>query len=449
MIDDTHRGIPKARWARIIPATVLIYIVAYMDRMNISFAIAGGMNKDLHLSMAGAGLAAGMFFIGYMLLQVPAGHIAEHGSAKKFIFWAILAWGTVSLLTGLVRNAHELMIMRFLLGVAEGGVYPALLVLVGKWFPSKEIGRANALFLMSLPLSTVLTNPISGWIVSKYEWRWLFFLEGGISLLLILVWVPMISDKPSDAKWISVEEREYLEGTLEAERLAHQRAFQAAGNAKWSYKQLLSDKNLWLMVLLIICYTTGQYGYTLWLPTLLSNLTKMSLGNVGWLTSLPFVAALAGLYMFGFMSDKHGNRRLWTALSLVGFAAALFLATVSSRSVWISYGFLVLTGVFLKAMQSPFWAMPAMLFPPGICGGARGVINAVGNLGGFIGPALVGWSVTASGRMEYGNYALVLSLLLGAYITFMLPKATTGQGGTLLLPDSKALNRQSAGTKAS
>ena len=449
MIDDTHRGIPKARWVRIIPATVLIYIVAYMDRMNISFAIAGGMNKDLHLSMAGAGLAAGMFFIGYMLLQVPAGHIAEHGSAKKFIFWAILAWGTVSLLTGLVRNAHELMIMRFLLGVAEGGVYPALLVLVGKWFPSKEIGRANALFLMSLPLSTVLTNPISGWIVSKYEWRWLFFLEGGISLLLILVWVPMISDKPSDAKWISVEEREYLEETLEAERLTHQRAFQAAGNANWSYKQLLSDKNLWLMVLLIICYTTGQYGYTLWLPTLLSNLTKMSLGNVGWLTSLPFVAALAGLYMFGFMSDKHGNRRLWTALSLIGFAAALFLATVSSRSVWISYGFLVLTGVFLKAMQSPFWAMPAVLFPPGICGGARGVINAVGNLGGFIGPALVGWSVTASGRMEYGNYALVLSLLLGACITFMLPKATTGQGGMLLLPDSKALNRQSAGTKAS
>jgi MFS family permease len=398
-----------------------------MDRMNISFAIAGGMNKELHLSMTGAGLAAGIFFIGYMLLQVPAGHIAEHISAKKYIFWAILAWGMLSFLTGLVRNAPQLMVMRFLLGVAEGGVYPALLVLVSKWFPTKEIGRANAFFLMSLPLSTVLTNPISGWIVSKYEWRWLFFLEGTLSLLLILVWVPMISDKPSDAKWISPEERQYLEETLAAERLARERAFAAAGGAHWSYKQLLSDKNLWLMVLLLICYTSGQYGYTLWLPTLLSRLTKMSLGNVGWLTSLPFVAALGGLYLFGSLSDKNGNRRLWTLLSMLGFAATLLLATLLSGWVWVSYGFLVITGVFLKSMQSPFWAMPPLLFPPGICGAARGVINALGNLGGFIGPVLVGWSVTYSGKMQYGNYALVLSLLLGAGLTMMLPRVTTGR----------------------
>jgi MFS family permease len=424
---DRQQAIPKARWVRILPATVLIYIIAYMDRMNISFAIAGGMNKELHLSMAGAGLAAGIFFIGYMLLQVPAGHIAEHISAKKYIFWAILAWGLLSFLTGLVRNGPQLMVMRFLLGVAEGGVYPALLVLVGKWFPTKEIGRANAFFLMSLPLSTVLTNPVSGWIVSKYEWRWLFFLEGTLSLLLILVWVPMISDKPSDAKWISPQEREYLEETLGAERLARERAFEAAGGANWSYKQLLSDKNLWLMVLLIICYTSGQYGYTLWLPTLLSRLTKMSLSSVGWLASLPFVAALGGLYLFGSLSDKDGNRRLWTALSLVGFAVTLLLATLLSGWVWVSYAFLVFTGVFLKSMQSPFWAMPPLLFPPGICGGARGVINAVGNLGGFIGPVLVGWSVTHSGKMQYGNYALVLSLLLGAGITMMLPKVTTGR----------------------
>ncbi|HVJ08341.1 MAG TPA: MFS transporter [Acidisarcina sp.] len=434
MTADSHEGIPKARWVRIIPATILIYIVAYMDRMNISFAIAGGMNKELHLSMAGAGLAAGMFFIGYMLLQVPAGHIAEHFSAKVYIFWAILAWGLVSFLTGLVRNAPELMVMRFLLGVAEGGVYPALLVLVGKWFPAKEIGRANALFLMSLPLSTILTNPVSGWIVSRYEWRWLFFLEGGISLLLILVWVPMISDKPSEAKWISREEREYLEGTLGAERLERERAFQAAGRVHGSYKQLLSDKNLWLMVLIIICYTTGQYGYTLWLPTLLANLTKMSLGKVGWLTSLPFVAALGGLYLFGFLSDRDGNRRLWTALSLAGFAVALLAATMSSRWVWVSYGFLVFTGLFLKCMQSPFWAMPSLLFPPGICGGARGVINAVGNLGGFIGPILVGRSVTYSGRMEYGNYALVLALVVGTLLTFLLPKVTTGRSQDPALP---------------
>lgn len=426
MTIQTGAVIPRGRWLRIIPATILIYIVAYMDRMNISFAMAGGMNRDLHLSMARSGLAAGIFFIGYLLLQVPAGHFAEHYSAKKYIFWAILAWGSISFLTGFCQSAWQLMTMRFLLGVVEGGVYPALLVLVSKWFPTKEIGRANALFLMSLPLSTVLTNPISGWIVSRHDWRWLFGLEGGLSLLLVLIWMPMISDSPQQAKWISLEEKAYLETALEADRVAREHLFAGAKGSEWSYKQLLADKNLWLMVLIIMCYTTGQYGYTLWLPTLLARLTQMNLASVGWLTSLPFVAALGGLYLFGALSDKSNNRRLWTALALLGFALSLLLATFFSSVVWLAYGLLVLTGLFLKCMQGPFWAMSAVLFPPGLCGGALGVINAVGNLGGFIGPVLVGWSVTHTGHMKYGNYSLVLALLVGAGLTSLLPKVTSG-----------------------
>ncbi len=419
-------AIPRARWIRIIPATILIYIVAYMDRMNISFAMAGGMNKDLHLSMARSGLAAGIFFIGYLLLQVPAGHIAEHYSAKRYIFWAILAWGSISFLTAFCQSAWQLMTMRFLLGVVEGGVYPALLVLVSKWFPTKEIGRANALFLMSLPLSTILTNPVSGWIVARHDWRWLFGLEGGLSLLLVLIWTPMISDSPQQAKWISAEEKKYLEEALEVDRIAREPLFAATRDSRWSYRQLLMDKNLWLMVLIIMCYTTGQYGYTLWLPTLLARLTKMNLASVGWLTSLPFIAALGGLYLFGALSDKSNNRRLWTALALLGFALSLLLATFFSSTVWLAYGLLVLTGLFLKCMQGPFWAMSAVLFPPGLCGGALGVINAVGNLGGFIGPVLVGWSVTYTGKMKYGNYSLVLALLVGTMLTLLLPKVTAG-----------------------
>jgi len=420
-------AIPRARWVRILPGTVLIYVIAYMDRMNISLAMAGGINRDLHLSMTRSGLAAGVFFIGYMLLQVPAGHIAEHLSAKKYVLWSILAMGTVSLLTGFVQNGAQLIGMRFLLGIAEGGIYPALLIVVSKWFPSKEIGRANAVFLASLPLSTVLTNPISGWLVSKYDWRWMFFLEGGLSILLVLLWLPMISDRPRQAKWISLAEKNYLEETLEAERLASERHFQTQANADWSYKRLLLDGNLWLMTLIVICYTSGQYGYSVWLPTLLSGLTRMSLGKVGLLSSLPFLAALGGLYVFGAMSDKRRNRRLWTAVSLAGFAVSLLLATLFTRWAWFAFALLVFTGVFLKAMQSPFWAMPALLFPPGFSGAARGFINAVGNLGGFVGPLLVGWSVTLTGKMQYGSYCLVFALLAGAGITLLLPLLTTGQ----------------------
>jgi len=332
--------------------------------------------------------------------------------------------GTVSVLTGFVQNGAQLIGMRFLLGVAEGGIYPALLIVVSKWFPTKEIGRANAVFLASLPLSTVLSNPISGWLVSRYDWRWMFFVEGGLSILLVVLWLPMISDRPGEAKWLSLEEKNYLEETLEAERLASERHFRTQSGAGWSYKRLLLDKNLWLMTLIVICYTSGQYGYSVWLPTLLSGLTRMSLGKVGWLSSLPFLAALGGLYVFGALSDKDGNRRLWTAVSLAGFAVSLLLATLFTRWAWVAFALLVFTGVFLKAMQSPFWAMPALLFPPGFSGGARGFINAVGNLGGFIGPLLVGWSVTLTGKMQYGSYCLVVALLAGAGITLLLRPVT-------------------------
>lgn len=277
--------IPKARWWRILPPTVIIYIIAYMDRVNIGFAMAGGMNKELGITAAAAGLGAGIFFWGYLVLQVPGGHLAEHGSAKNFITWTILAWGLVSFLTGFIQNEWQLYVMRFLLGMAEGGVYPAILVVVGKWFPQKELGRANALFLISLPLSAALTNPISGFVVEWYGWRNLFFFEGIVSLALIFVWWPLISDSPEKAKWISREEKEYLQTALAADKAAREAGFRLkGGNTKWGYKQLWADKNLWIMSTIFFCFLTGSYGYLIWLPTLLKKMMKMSLTAVGWLS---------------------------------------------------------------------------------------------------------------------------------------------------------------------
>jgi MFS family permease len=419
--------IPNKRWVRIIPPTIVIYIIAYMDRMNISFAIAGGMNKSLGLSMTSSGLAAGIFFFGYLLLQLPAGHIAEHGSARRYILWTIVGWGGISLLTAFVQNAWQLVGMRFLLGVAEGGIYPAILTIISNWFPTKETGRANAFFLMSLPLSTLITNPVSGWIVANSDWRWLFIMEGCVSLALICVWLPLISDHPEQAKWISKEEKEYLVETLRAEKAKRQIAFNLASAGGWSYKNLFADKNLWLMVMLFICYTSGQYGYSIWLPTLVRNLTGKSLAIVGWLTALPFVSALAGLYLFGALSDKTRNPRLCTALSLGGFGIFFWFATLFPGQVWLSFALLVLTGVFTKSMQGPFWAMPALLFPPGFSGGTRGVLNALGNLGGFVGPFLFGWLATFTGNMKFGIYGLAFLLLLGSAITMCLPSVTAGK----------------------
>lgn len=419
---QTKQSIPAGRWVRIIPPTIVVYIIAYMDRMNISFAIAGGMNKSLGLSPTAAGMAAGVFFFGYMLLQVPAGHISEHGSARRYILWTILAWGGISLLTAFAQNAWQLYAMRFLLGVAEGGLYPSLLTVLANWFPRKELGRANAFFLMSLPLSTLFTNPISGWIVNNFSWRWLFAVEGCISLLLIAVWLPLISDRPEGANWISEEERHYLIATLTAEQNESRSDSDSDVRA---YGRLLADKNLWLLVALLICYTSGQYGFSIWLPTLVKNLTRQNLTTVGWLTSLPYLTALGGLYFFGALNDKTRNPRLCTVLSLVGFGLCFWLATLFSHHAWISVALLVLTGCFTKAMQAPFWVMPPLLFPAGLSGGSRGIINALGNLGGFLGPSLMGWLASRTGDLKFGILGLSLLLGLSAAFTALLPSVTS------------------------
>lgn len=415
--------IPKGRWLHIIPPTIIVYIVAYMDRMNIGFAMAGGMNEALGISMTVSGLAAGIFFFGYMILQIPGGHIAEHGSAKKFIMWTIVAWGGLSTLTGFVQNEWQLLTMRFLLGVAEGGLWPAILVIIGNWFPEKEVGRANALFMSNLAISAIITNPLSGWVITHFDWHGVFIVEGLISIGLLFIWLPLISDRPEEAKWISKEEKEYLIETLRREREVHQNN---QCHAPVSYKDLLVNRDSWMLTAIYFCYATGQYGFLLWLPTIVKNLTKMGMTNVGFLTAVPYLAGLIGLYIFAMLSDRSLNRRFYTSITQFGFGICFLLSTLFPEHIWVSYGLLVLTGVFTKAVSSNFWTMPALLFPPGIAGGARGIINAIGNLGGFFGPVMVGWLTTLFG-MTFGIYCLVIFLLLGGILTMFLPDVTAGK----------------------
>ena len=418
---SSQKSIPNGRWFRIIPTLIVLYIVAYMDRMNIGVAMAGGMNEALGLSMTISGLAAGIFSVGYLFLQIPGGHIAEHGSAKKFIFWTIIAWGGLSMLTGFAQNEWQLLVARFLLGFAEGGVQPAILVIISNWFPAKELGRANSYFFSCLALSIIVATPFSAWIADVAGWRWIFIIEGLLSLMLIFVWLPLISDHPEDAKWISPEEKEYLVETLRAEREA-----QAVGKASATYTQLLADHNMWLLTAVYLCNMTGQFGFLMWLPTIVKNLTKLGMTNVGLLSAVPYIAALVGLYIFAILSDRDQNRRLYTTIIQIGFGVSLLLSTQFSQQIWVSYALLVLTGLFTKAFNGQFWTLPPLLFPAGIGGGARGGINAIGNLGGFFGPFLVGW-ITTLFNMQTAIYCLVFISLTGAVLTLFLPAITAGK----------------------
>ncbi|WP_159869777.1 MULTISPECIES: MFS transporter [unclassified Raoultella] len=410
--------IPSTRWLRIITPVLIACIISFMDRVNISFALPGGMEEDLGITSQMAGVASGIFFIGYLFLQIPGGRIAVNGSGKRFIAWSLVAWAIVSVATGFVTHEYQLLVLRFILGVSEGGMLPVVLTMVSNWFPEKELGRANAFVMMFAPLGGMLTAPVSGAIIAAFDWRWLFIIEGLLSLVVLAVWWFMISDRPEEARWLPEKERDYLVTTLAAERAA-KLAEDAVSNAP--VKDVFRNSGLMKLVILNFFYQTGDYGYTLWLPTILKGLTGGNMASVGLLAVLPFVATLAGIYVISLFSDRSGKRRLWVRFSLYSFAAALVASVVLRDHVVAAYIALVICGFFLKSATSPFWSMPGRIASAEVAGSARGVINGLGNLGGFCGPYLVGVMIYLYGQ-NVAVCALAGSLLIAGTMTFLLPK---------------------------
>ncbi|MBA7931960.1 MFS transporter [Klebsiella sp. RHBSTW-00215] len=410
--------IPSTRWLRIITPVLIACIISFMDRVNISFALPGGMETDLGITSQMAGVASGIFFIGYLFLQIPGGRIAVNGSGKKFIAWSLVAWAVVSIATGFVTHEYQLLVLRFILGVSEGGMLPVVLTMISNWFPEKEIGRANAFVMMFAPLGGMLTAPVSGAIIAALDWRWLFIIEGLLSIVVLVVWWFMISDRPEEARWLPESERQYLVTTLAAERAA-KLAEAPVSNAP--VKDVFRNPGLMKLVILNFFYQTGDYGYTLWLPTILKGLTGGSMASVGFLAILPFMATLAGIYVISLFSDRSGKRRLWVRFSLYCFAAALVASVILREHVVAAYIALVVCGFFLKSATSPFWSMPGRIASPEVAGSARGVINGLGNLGGFCGPYLVGVMIYLYGQ-NVAVCALAGSLIIAGTITFLLPK---------------------------
>ncbi len=408
--------IPSQRWLRIIPPILITCIISYMDRVNIAFAMPGGMDEELGITASMAGLAGGIFFIGYLFLQVPGGKIAVHGSGKKFIGWSLVAWAVISVLTGFVSNQYELLFLRFALGVSEGGMLPVVLTMISNWFPDKERGRANAIVIMFVPIAGIITAPLSGWIISVLDWRWLFIIEGIMSAAVLLLWMLTISNRPEEARWISPREKAWLINTLRQEQQAI--AGKEVKNA--SLKAVLSDRTMWQLISLNFFYQTGIYGYTLWLPTILKELTNSGMEKVGMLAILPYVGAMFGMYLFSTLSDRTGKRKLFVFLPLLGFAMCMFLSVTLKDYMWWSYAALVGCGFFLQSAAGVFWTIPAKLFSAEMAGGARGVINALGNLGGFCGPYAVGVLITYYSK-DAGVYCLALSLAIAAVLALLLP----------------------------
>lgn len=392
-------GIPRQRWIRIIPIAFIMYTLSFMDRINISFAIPG-IEKDLGVSSVVAGLASGIFFLGYMLLQVPGGHWATVWSARKFITIAMISWSIFAILSGLVQNVVELYLVRFLLGIAEGGVWPATLVLLSRWFPPQERARANSYYMFCIPVAAVVMAPLSGWILTWADWRTLLILEGILPLIWVAVWWMFIADKPDDAVWLSVPERVYLVASF-----ADDQQLPSVQRGHW--KDALFNRSVWWLLCAHFLALTGSYGLSLWLPEMITMLTRQSSALVGILAALPSLAGMLGLMINARHSDQTGERHKHVALPpVLGSMVLLLSAFIGVRSSVVSLALLVLALGILQSSGGIFWTLPSLFLKKEAVGPGVGFINALANLGGIMGPCIIGYSISMTQSSTTGVYIL-------------------------------------------
>jgi len=413
----------QQRWLRIIPAALLMYTISYVDRTNVSLALdpkISSMLHDLLMDDKMKGEAAGIFFLGYVLLQMPGGHFASRWSARKLISLCLVAWGLCAVGCGLSHSFRQFEVMRFLLGVAESAVFPATLVLLANWFPRAERARANNGWLLCQPLAVAGSAPLTGWLLGAYGWRQMLILEGLLPFLFLPVWWFCIRDHPREAKWISKEEKDYLETTLKKE--ADERELPQQNVSWWTH---LVHPSVFAMVALYFLHNCAAYGCMTFFTTVLKGKGFSPL-DYGILFAVPYAVTAIVMVLNSWHSDKTHERRSHVAAVYFMSGASLILSVVLSGHFWISYALLCLAIPGPFAAMAPFWAIPGETLPRNVMGVVMGLVNAFGNLGGFAGPYIVGWLLK-----EYHSTALAFNVLGAGMLTcvalaFMLPTATRG-----------------------
>ncbi|HSY98299.1 MAG TPA: MFS transporter [Terriglobales bacterium] len=405
------------RWLRIIPVALIMYTIAFIDRTNISLALPW-ISRDLHLDPPQAGTVAGIFFWGYFVLQIPGGHLAKHWSAKKFISILLVAWAIFAVGCGLARTYHELLLMRLLLGVAESGVYPATLILLSHWFTRSERARANALWLLCLPGALIVSSPASGWILDHWTWRVMLVAEGSLPFLWLAIWLAFIQDHPRDATWLPEAERGPLVEILRQESSALE------GSERVPYLRALFQPQVFLLAAVYFCFVSGQMGLLFWLPSAMGTFRKLSSLSTGILYTIPFIAGAVSLLIISRHSDRVHERRLHAAGAMLFGGCCILLAVATiPHSLSIAFALIVLSGVGAYGPMGAFWAIPTETLPPAIVGSAMGFVNAIGNLGAYFAPLIVGYLNKQTGTFLAGFTYLGAITLVGAGLAATLRTA--------------------------
>lgn len=375
----------KVAW-RLLPFMLLLYVAAYLDRINVSFA-GLQMNHDLGFSDAVFGLGAGIFFIGYFLFGVPANLMIERMGARRWISLIMVLWGGISASMTTVTSDLAFYVLRFLLGTAEAGFFPGMILYLTYWFPKKEHGMAVARFMTAIPAAGVLGGLVASRVLSiNYAglagWKWLFLTTGSLSMLLGVMVFCYLTDSPKQARWLSAEARECLSNAIANDR-------KARDPGKSQKVNVLAEPRIWLLATIYFLLTLGMYGFQLWLPQIIKSFGRLDDSSTAMLSAIPAVFQAGGMLTVAWLSDRKAERR-WHVATSAWIAALGLLLTGTAPSPVIALVYLSLTAFGLWGVVGPFWAIPTSTLSPAAAAGGIAFINSVGNLGGFVGPFLVG-----------------------------------------------------------
>jgi sugar phosphate permease len=407
--------------ARLLPFLFLLYVVNFLDRTNIAYATLG-MKGDLGLTDSIFGTASGIFFVGYLGLQIPGALLVERWSARLLLAITLITWGALTALTGFVRTPLELYGARFLLGAAEAGFFPGVIVYLSHWFIYQDRGKAMARFMSAIPVAAILGGPLAGAILGIHwfglpGWRWLFFLEGAPAIVLgiaTLLWLP---DRPADARWLRSDERDWL-----AARLAEERSAKAQGEHVTICQALRRPPILLLTTGLFFCYT-GGWAFWFWMPTMLQRLTGWTdVQRIGWIGALPFIAGLIGMLVLGWNSDRTRERRWHFAVPQLIAALALGAWLLAPQSNALLIVVFTLIGFGTTAYLPSFWSLPTVFLSDSAAAAAIGFINCTASIGGFFGPMIIGNLSQRSGSFDGGFVFMIGCWAIASLLVLLCPR---------------------------
>ncbi|WP_432251320.1 MFS transporter [Streptomyces sp. HNM1019] len=397
---------------RIVPFLILCYVASYLDRVNVGFAKLQ-MSDDLGFSEAAYGLGAGLFFIGYFLLEVPSNLVLQRVGARTWIARIMISWGLVSAAFMFVTNEVTFYVLRFLLGAAEAGFYPGVILYCTYWFPSHRRARVIAMFMSAIPVAGIFGNPLSGWIMDTFHgvngwqgWQWMFLLEAVPALLVGVITLFYLDDGVRDAKWLTDEEKAVVERAV-ADDSAHQTVH---GRVRDAFR----EPKVWLMCLIYFCFVMGQYALTFWMPTFVESTGIEGNVTIGVLSAVPFVAALIAMNLFGRSADKRRERRWHLVIPSLMGAVGFSLSAVWNGSTALSLTALSVAAAGVLTCAPLFWSLPTAFLGGTAAAAGLALINSVGNLAGFVSPYMIGALKDATGSASIPMYVLALTLVVGA-----------------------------------